>query len=227
MDKLLALYRQLRRRDFPKATGEFLKKRGLSSTHAKKFSMSGVVNLSINCEVEPDFFRTINQFTRNNPVLITPLLTAQGKPVGFQNRSIKNKSFCTMLTAYGKFYQPFFGLHQELLRIEHDRSVVLVEGVLDVLALEGSPIPAISPLSCSISDRQAEYLSSIVDRVLIMFDNDQSGMTGSRKTIYKLKKKGIAANRIKYPYSDPNELRKNGPSYLEKLYSEFELIKAF
>lgn len=94
-----------------------------------------------------------------------------------------------------------------LAKIIQTGSVLVVEGPFDLLAVRtvAPEIPSLSPLSKRLTRQHVAYLSMLgVDRINVMWDEDQAGDKATRTTVQKLKSQ-FTVTPVECPGPDPAE----------------------
>lgn len=110
--------------------------------------------------------------------IVLPLTTYSGNPIGFQVRSITDKSYDTFaIRRRPEAY--FFGLAANIGDIWSSRKVFLVEGPFDELIFERLVLPnVLSITTSSVSKTQTLFLRRFVDEVVMLLDLDTAGREG-------------------------------------------------
>lgn len=114
--------------------------------------------------------------------VVIPVRRADGKLVGIMGRAID--SACPdKYWSYVHFVKTnhLFGLD----RIEKRDSVIVVEGMFDVLRLWGYGLPVVGIIGSEPSERQAQMLLGF-KRVLLALDRDSAGEKGNRRLTGRL-----------------------------------------
>jgi DNA primase len=110
--------------------------------------------------------------------IVLPLTSYSGMTVGFQVRSIQNKSYDTFVVSR----RPegyFFGIAANIDEIWHRREVALVEGPFDHLIFERLVMPTVLALTTNIvNPMQMRFLRRFVHRIYICTDRDKAGRDG-------------------------------------------------
>lgn len=191
---------------------EYFRKRKIDPEYAAAFGAIGGLSLRFSSNALRDMSAedrtaalTIEHFTHTTQAIGYPLMSLSGEVLGFLFRGIEEKKFIHVMTAYGKYYQPLFGAYQQIARILSGRTVVLVEGVEDMLSLQGCPFPVLAVQTSSMSPRKVSWLSLLVKRVILMLDNDNPGVAGARKTQNALESREIEVTTQPYDGHDPND----------------------
>lgn len=101
--------------------------------------------------------------------------------------------------------------------------VVVVEGVFDWIPLKQFMTVGVSSLTDTVSPSQAVMLARYVRVVGLMFDNDEAGRKGQRKSKYRLEKEGVIVLEAKPGrHHDPGDWYKNDTEGFERMVQEFE-----
>lgn len=115
--------------------------------------------------------------------VVLPLTTYTGQAVGFQVRSIREKSYDTFaLRRRPEGY--FFGLGPNVGDIWSSQSAWLVEGPFDQLIVERLISPTTLALTTAgVSTLQLRFLKRFVKRIYLCLDLDKAGRNGVRSFI--------------------------------------------
>jgi DNA primase len=152
--------------------------------------------------------------------VVLPLTTYSGKTIGFQIRSINEKSYDTfVLSKRPEAY--FFGLGPNVSNIWASKSVYLVEGPFDQLIVErlvsGN---AIAITTNSLNIQQTKFLERFVDNIYFGLDMDKPGRFGVKKFLDSENFEKFRVSNVKLPsgFKDSNEL---WGSWGDKKFSEY------
>lgn len=140
----------------------------------------------------------------NNRIII-PIISAN-IIAGFAGRKLYEKQVPKYLNSRASFFYNksciLYGLWQNFDHIIKEKSVILVEGYFDVLTLCSYGIRnVVSPCGTTLSEYQAKILTTIADRVYIVYDGDVAGQRESKKVKNILKNSKL----ITLPHGDPDE----------------------
>lgn len=110
--------------------------------------------------------------------IVLPLTNYAGQAVGFQVRSLTEKSYDTfVMKKHPEGY--FFGIGPNMETIWRTSEVWLVEGPLDALVFERLAFPNVVALATNaVSPLQATFLRRFVRRVNLLLDGDAAGRKG-------------------------------------------------
>jgi len=96
----------------------------------------------------------------------------------------------------------------------HESSCVITEGIIDCLTLYEEKINTVSALRAKVPKPVLHFLATIFDRVVVIFDNDDSGRLGALeiKKFYRKYYPDLELVIVKVPekYKDVNEFKVKG-----------------
>lgn len=149
--------------------------------------------------------------------LIFPIKDVMGNVIAFGGRIVEGDSQAKYLnspdTAIYKKGKSLFGIYESLPYIKEKKSVILVEGYMDLISLYQAGIKnVVASLGTSLTLEQAKLLRRYVDKVYIMFDSDRAGKEASISASSMLLSVGITPFYVRYSEKqgkDPDELVKN------------------
>ena len=187
--------------------------------------------------------------------LIFPIMDASGRIIGFGGRDMANSDikylnspqtliFDKSNTLYSlNFAKKAFAKRadassqtQKLAEEHLKRSIILVEGYMDVISLYQQGIRnVIAPLGTAFTERQADILKRSFSEVILLFDGDGAGERAALRAIAMLQKKGID-HRVVWlaDAKDPDEyILRYGPirllneiiNALDPIYFQINLAK--
>jgi DNA primase len=165
--------------------------------------------------------------------LIFPLFDADGQVVGFSARKLKEEqspkyvnSPGTRIFDKGKL---LFNYQNAKNTARHDGYVYVLEGFMDVMALDKAGIPsAVALMGTSLTNEQISLLRKLNCEVRLCLDGDAPGQAGMMKMITLLNRSGIAFRLVSNPgdLRDPDDiLQESGPDALKT--SMNHLVDAF
>ena len=159
--------------------------------------------------------------------LIIPIKDVMGNVIAFGGRIVEGDSQAKYLnspdTAIYKKGKSLFGIYESLPYIKEKKSVILVEGYMDLISLHQAGIKnVVASLGTSLTLEQAKLLRRYVDKVYIMFDSDRAGKLASISASSMLLSVGITPFYVGYSGSkDPDELvKKVGLSGIKTLIEQ-------
>jgi len=184
-------------------------------------------------------YKTIPLF---NGRLMFPITDRQGRIVAFGGRFLPGlmlndgreppKYINSPETEIYKKGQTLYAIDQAKPEMRKTKTAFLAEGYLDVIALHQAGITnAVAPLGTAFTDEQASWLRRWVERVVLIFDNDEAGFKAAYKAIITCRKNGLSCLLIDHHaflvnetgginknFKDPAEiLQEFGPEILKKI----------
>lgn len=112
------------------------------------------------------------------------------------------------MTVYRNSPIPFFGMGYLPPSFKYGDALVLVEGILDAESIRTMYPYVVSVTTSSLSVYQIHVLKTLTSRIVLCLDQDDSGIQGTRKAYYQLKKNGFHADVCQLPskIKDPGQL---------------------
>lgn len=179
---------------------QYLIKRGLQETTLQKFDIGYnpsddaatafllAKNYPLEQAVRVNVSRT-NEFGNKdvfNNRIVFPIHSPQGQVVGFTARSINpNESSKYINTTETPVYikgKLLYNYHRALKAIKEQKSVIVVEGVMDVLALDQVGIHhVVATLGTACTREQIRLLQQASMHVVLCYDADEAGQTAMFK----------------------------------------------
>jgi len=130
--------------------------------------------------------------------IVLPLTDYSGSCIGFQVRSLTNKSYDTFVIRRRPFGY-FFGTSVSIHSIWAKKSVILTEGAFDQLLMERLIAPNVLALTTSTVGRtQAKFLHRFVNTIYWCADLDNAGRKGLKSLIH-FHGNEIDIRDVKYP----------------------------
>lgn len=121
----------------------------------------------------PEFVKSFIQ-NNNNVLMMANIIS--GKVVGLTFRTIEGpKDFLTWGNNKGNFY----GLGQLKSDFKYGDPVILVEGLLDCDVIKQYYPNTMAVLTSGLTKNQTAVLTRLTNNVILMFDNDEAGKTGT------------------------------------------------
>jgi DNA primase len=164
--------------------------------------------------------------------VVFPIRTARDEVVGFGGRTLRAgvepKYLNTPETSFFHKGELLFGAPEVFRRIRRAGGFVVVEGYMDVIAVESAGSagagsaepeapPAVAPLGTSITALQLRLLKRFADRGQLLFDADDAGRRAAERAIVLAEQLGVSMEVIEPPGAkDPAEiLEKHGEEALK------------
>lgn len=135
--------------------------------------------------------------------IVIPLRNIIGKVNGLVVRKIEEKRYNIYLLSEAKKIGAFFGIYESLQDILEKRRVFVHEAALDAASFSKVFPNSISTLTSFINDEQYEFLTMLVDKIILVFDEDGPGQSGKRMLFKRFGKKYL--DSISIGYSDSNK----------------------
>lgn len=125
-----------------------------------------------------DFFRTR---------LMIPIIDIRGNVIAFGGRTLDNstpKYLNSPDTPVFKKSEQLFSLNIAKKHTSQNRSIILAEGYMDVIALyEAGFKNAVASLGTSLTPEQVSIIKRYADEVIICYDNDSAGIKATDRAI--------------------------------------------
>jgi DNA primase len=115
--------------------------------------------------------------------------------------------------------ETLYGAPQVYQEVHREKSFVLVEGYLDVLALWQTGVRhSLAPLGTAVTPEQIRRLKRYAPQGLLLFDTDEAGVRAAERTILICEQQDLQTQVIRLERGkDPAEiLEKDGPQALKK-----------
>ena len=149
------------------------------------------------------------EFSRFYARIIFPIIDPKGNVIAFGGRVLKEgvnpKYLNTSDTPVFKKSMNLFSLN--FVKKEKPKSVILVEGYMDVVALYQNGFKnAVASLGTSLTEYQANIISSLVNEVTICYDSDNAGEKATLRAAQILRNEGLKVKILNVPKGkDPEE----------------------
>lgn len=225
-----------------KSAQEYLRKRGVDDRTARRFylgyapaggqrlshflqkdgwSLKDAVTLGLLSEREPNRYGE-KFFSR----LIFPIIDAGGKVAGFGGRTLGEgmpKYLNSMETPLFRKRAQLYGLFQAKESIRSMDRVVVVEGYLDVLALNQSGIShVVATLGTALTPDHVRVLRRYTKNVIVLFDGDEAGRKAAARSFEIFIEGGLLGKAAFLPQGeDPDTfVRSQGKEALEAILDQ-------
>jgi len=195
---------------------EFLQKRGISESLIIK---SGLAKQKQSGDGAIDRFRNR---------LMIPLCDASGRIVGFTGRLLgvqDDKSGPKYLNSpetliYHKS-DVLYGLHLAKKAVRQEKSIIIVEGNLDVVASHKAGVEnVVASSGTALTESQLRQLKKITNKLLFCFDSDAAGFAAAQRGIRLAQGMDFNIQVISIPDNfgkDPDDVVKNNPESWKNL----------
>ncbi len=243
-DSLIQIYEKvcgsfsyiLSSKDESKHALEYLNGRGFNNDMIKMFRIgyapkgSGwLFNFLKNKNYSDNFLFSTGFFSKKNQRVsifydrvMFPVINHHNQVVAFSGRSLSDygpkyiNSPETIIYHKGSI---LFGINLAIKSIRKEKTFILCEGNLDVVALHQVGLTnAVAPLGTAFTESQAKLLKRYAENGIILFDGDSAGIKATEKACMILERVGVTPVVISLPDGmDPAEiLKKNGSEALIK-----------
>ncbi|MCL2066091.1 MAG: DNA primase [Treponema sp.] len=136
--------------------------------------------------------------------LMFPITDRQGRVVAFGGRALPGilqsdgkeppKYINSPELETYKKGQTLFALDLALPEIRQSKTVYIVEGYMDVIALHQAGIKnTVAPLGTAFTDEQAKLLKRWAEKAVLIFDSDEAGQKAALKAIITCRKNGLTS----------------------------------
>ena len=166
---------------------------------------------------------------------IFPIISAQGKVLGFGGRALGNEQPKYLNTAD----TPVFNKRQGLYALNFAKKeraagrLVLVEGYMDAVSLRKHGVQGVvATLGTALTEEQARLMKRYASEVWISYDGDSAGQKAALRALDILEPAGLKARVIDYPEGmDPDDfIRARGKEGFEALKkydaTEYRMLRA-
>ncbi len=214
----------------------YLEKRGIISQTQSTFQIGYAPNYRtwlysflLKKNYSEDFLKKSGLFSRGNSSyfynrIIFPIYNLKNEILAFGGRNLGEfgpKYLNSPETSYFHKGDNLYGIQLALPHIKEQKSFILVEGYVDVLALYQAGIKhVIAPLGTALTEHQAKILKRYVDKGYLLFDSDEAGMKATLRSIELLENNDIQVEIFELADGlDPADiiLQKDGFNTLHKL----------
>ncbi len=158
--------------------------------------------------------------------LMFPILGTTGHVLAFGGRCLDEEGPKYINSPESIVYHKgsvLYGLHLTQSSVRERKTVILVEGYLDLIALhEFGFSHSVAVLGTALTAQQIQVLKRYTRNFILIFDGDAAGKRASFRNLPEFLEKAILARAVYLPEGeDPDSfLRKEGPEALEKLLEQ-------
>ena len=155
--------------------------------------------------------------------IVFPIHNHRNEVVAFGARTLSSdiqpKYLNSPETEWFRKRETLYGAPQVYQELRREKSFVLVEGYLDVLALWQAGVRhSLAPLGTAVTSEQIRRLKRYAPRGLLLFDSDEAGVRAVERTVVLCEQQDLPTDVISLQQGkDPAEiLEKDGPQALKK-----------
>jgi DNA primase len=155
--------------------------------------------------------------------IIFPITSSSGGIVAFGGRALDDSSpkyINSPETPVFKKSETLFGLHPAKEEIRNRKSVLIVEGYLDVIVCHQYGFGnTVAPLGTALTTGHLQKLRSLTDRAVLIFDGDSAGKAAAKRSLPLVCQGKFITRVLILPDSeDPDSfLRKHGADAFNRL----------
>ncbi|MFU8892210.1 MAG: DNA primase [Luteolibacter sp.] len=157
--------------------------------------------------------------------LMFPIRNEVGDVIGFSGRQLREdpksgKYINSPETSVFKKSNVLFALDRAKKPILHEKSALLCEGQIDVIACHERGIEhAIAPLGTAFTTQHARLIKRYTNQVLICYDADSAGLKAAERAYRELAAAGISVRVVRMPDGDDPDtfLKNHGEAAFRKL----------
>jgi DNA primase len=168
-----------------------------------------------------EFLKTTGLFSNHNPQIsffvdrvVFPIYSPRGDVIAFGGRILEGTAPKYLNSPESEIFKKganLYGLHQARDAIKKSRSVIIVEGYMDVVALvQGGIENVVAPLGTAFTPEQGRILKRFADTAHLFFDGDEAGVKAVGRTAEILERLEFQISVIPPPTGgDPADFIKN------------------
>lgn len=203
---------------------EYVKKRGITDETVKKFMIGyapkgKLLESARKNGYDYEMLSKAGLFTKTDygnvfeymsERLVFPISDIQGRIVAFGGRALgesKAKYLNTPETIIYSKSSNLYGLFQTLPELRKEKSIVVVEGYMDVVLCQQYGVcGAVAPLGTSFTQQQAKLINRYADNVTLLFDPDDAGRTATQRALEICAENNMSVTSSSLPEGvDPDE----------------------
>lgn len=165
--------------------------------------------------------------------LMFPIWDRQGRVIAFGGRTLGDaqpKYLNSPETPLFRKSRVIYALHLAKNQMMRERTALLLEGYMDVVAAhQAGYTHAIATMGTSLTDEQAQVLSRLVSRAVVIYDSDAAGVEAAKRAAEVLQQHQLEVLVARLPDGeDPDSLiRRFGNSALQQYIETAEPLTAF
>ena len=166
--------------------------------------------------------------------IIFPIFNVEGKVIGFGGRRINESDEPKYINSpESEIYQKrrnFYGLDRSKEHIRKKGRAIIVEGYTDFLSMFSTGIKnVIATLGTSLTRDHAVTLRRYTDRIVVVFDGDESGVKAALRSLDVFLEEGLLPNVVILPEGDDPDsfLTANGKEEFDKLVEKSPTLLDF
>ncbi len=218
---------QLRHHASKQKAVQYLKGRGMTGQIAKAFQIgyipAGWDNLLKELGTDTDARKLLNKagmliekeqgkdqfYDRFRDRIMFPILDNNGKTIAFGGRVLgddKPKYLNSPETPIFNKSQVLYGLYQARKATRHPKSLIIVEGYMDVIALAQYGLNnAVASLGTALTEEHVKLLFKQTSQLVFCFDGDNAGQKAAKKALELSLSQLIDGREVKFLFLDEGE----------------------
>jgi len=204
---------------------DYLIGRGISEEIAENYKIGWaptdekwLYNSLIRKNYSPKFLADSSLFSLKSPRrsffvdrIMFPVMPDIGRVVAFSGRALSKNTPKYINSRKSEIYikgQQLYGLAQAKKSIRQNRSVLICEGNMDVLACAQAGIrEVVAPLGTAFTADQARIVNRYADSVVILYDGDEAGRNAAMKAAVLFESTSLPVKAVSLPVdSDPADI---------------------
>jgi DNA primase len=143
--------------------------------------------------------------------LMFPVFDSRGRVIAFSGRALDNtepKYLNSPDTPVYRKGDTVFGLSLAKDQVKKEKSVVLVEGNLDVVSVwQGGILNVAAPLGTALTIAQCKLIARFTDTIMLAFDADPAGEAAAERSAEIIRSQGMKVKIVSFKGAkDPDEL---------------------
>jgi len=165
---------------------KYLIKRGFTREDIEKYQIGFTKYASIKKDASEDYtslYERTYGFKRLQNKIIFPLKNTIGLVNGLTTRSIQGKKYSNFFLSESKNIGAFFGLYEAIPHIYRTKIVFVHEGGFNAMAFAKVLPNSVASLTAYLNEQQFELLAFFANKIILIYDQDTSGLIGVKKTI--------------------------------------------
>lgn len=172
-----------------------------------------------------------NYYDRFRNRIIFPVFDYRGKVIGFGGRVLDDSKPKYLNSPEGPIFTKgtqLYGLNFAINNIKDSRTLIIVEGYMDCIALYQNGITnVVASLGTALTNSQAKLIKRFADKVIISYDADLAGQMATLRGLEILRKVGLEVRVLTVPEGkDPDEFirGKGKEAFIELINNALPLI---
>ncbi|MDR1928484.1 MAG: DNA primase [Endomicrobium sp.] len=153
----------------------------MSLIHKNGYTMNDILRSGVGTKIKNEFFEYMADR------IVFPIFNVHGSVIAFGGRSIGNHNIKYLNTPETLLYSKssiLYGLFQALPNLCKDKSIIILEGYIDVIISQQFGITgSVAILGTTFSKNHAKLISRYSNNVILLFDSDTAGRSATQKSL--------------------------------------------